>query len=381
MRHPSLTQIFMPRLSHPLTRHLALVSLLLLAACGGGGGGGSGASSGGSASSAASISGSSSSKTSSASSATSSAAASSFASSAASSASSTSLASSSLASSVSSGIYVTAPTVSSCSTGQLKDSERTAVLAKLNAVRTRHGLSAVTYDSSFDTAAAEAAMYMVANKGLTHSPSNSGLCYTSGASTLAGSSNLHLSWTSASTTQNIASSDAIVGYLIDDNVASLGHRRWVLYPFLSKTTYGRVDGQPAGTSNKYMASVLKVIGNAASSVSMTNDFVAYPYGSYPASEFSTSWFLSFSVVASKTNANANGNSQVSFASASISVKKPDGTALTISEQSADYTGYGLPNHLQWKAAGLQNGVSYTVTISNVVVNGVTREFVYSFSLQ
>ncbi|GAA5168216.1 hypothetical protein GCM10025770_27870 [Viridibacterium curvum] len=239
----------------------------------------------------------------------------------------------------------------------------------------------MSYDSSFDAGAAEAAMYMVANKALTHSPSSGGLCYTANAASLAGSSNLHLSWTSGSTTQNIASSDAIVGYLIDDNVSSLGHRRWVLYPFLATTTYGRVDGQPSGTSNKYMSSVLKVIGGAASSVSMSNDFVAYPYGNYPASEFSTSWFLSFSVVASKTNANANGSGQVSFAGATITVARPDNTTLTISEQSADYAGYGLANNLQWKVSGLTTGVTYTVTISNVVVNGSTRSFSYNFTLQ
>ena len=369
----------------------ALLFLLALSACGGGGGASGGSAGSGSGNAASSIASSvsttsTSSRASSASSRVSSSAASSAGTSAASSVASSSKSSSassasSVASSATSGIYVTPPTIASCSTGQLKDSERTAVLNKLNEVRARHGLPAVTYDSTYDASAAEAAMYMVANKNLTHTPDGSGLCYTGGAASLAGTSNLHMSWTGGPTTQNIPSSDSIVGYLVDDGVSSLGHRRWVLYPFLNKTTYGRVDGQPSGTSDQYMASALKVIGNAATSVSMTNDFVAYPYGSYPASEFSTAWFLSFSAVASKTNVNANGSSQVSFASASISVKKPDGTALGISEQSADYSGYGLPNHLQWKAAGLQSGITYTVTISNVVVNGTTREFVYNFSLQ
>lgn len=224
-------------------------------------------------------------------------------------------------------------------------------------------------------------MYLVANKLLTHTPDSSGLCYTSNAYALANTSNLHLAWTSAATTEGMASSDSIVGYLIDDSITILGHRRWILYPFLNKTTYGRVDGLPSGTSNHYMASALKVIGNTASSVSMTNDFVAYPYGNYPASEFSTSWFLSFSVVASKTNANANGSSQVNFGSATISVKTPDNTSLAISEQSANYDGYGLSNSLQWKASGLQAGVTYLVTISNVLVNGSLRDFSYSFTLQ
>lgn len=256
------------------------------------------------------------------------------------------------------------------------------MLAKLNAVRARHGLLPVTYDSSEDGPAAEAAMYMVANKALTHTPDTSGLCYTANAARLAGSSNLDMFWGTGYDTQSVPSANSIVDYLIDNGVSSLGHRRWVLYPFLGKTSFGRVDGQPAGTSAQYMASVLKVIGNNVSDVSaMTNDFVAYPYGNYPASEFDTSWYLSFSAIASKTNANANGNSQVSFAAATITVTNPSAQSLTVSGQSADYTGYGLPNELQWKVSGLQNNVTYTVTIANVVVNGASRQFQYNFTLQ
>lgn len=270
--------------------------------------------------------------------------------------------------------------ISSCAPGQLRDSERTAVLNKLNEVRARHGLPAVSYDASEDGPAAEAAMYMVANKELTHTPSSSGLCYTANASRLAGSSNLDMLWTSGSS-ESTPSSNAILDYLIDNNVSSLGHRRWVLYPFLNKTTYGRVDGRPSGTSSMYMASVLKVIGNTSTNVSsMSNDFVAYPYGNYPKAEFGKSWFLSFSVVASKTNLNANGKSQANLDNATVSVTSGSST-LGVSEQLVDYSGYGLPNSLQWKVSGLQDNTDYTVTISNVVVNGTTRQFQYNFRLQ
>ncbi|GAB2903086.1 hypothetical protein GCM10027046_35460 [Uliginosibacterium flavum] len=253
------------------------------------------------------------------------------------------------------------------------------MLAKLNAVRARHGLPQVTYDASDDGAAAEAALYMAANKALTHTPDSSGKCYSANAARLAGSSNLHMSWGSGSTL-GTPSSDAIVGYLIDNNVPSLGHRRWVLNPYLGKTTYGRVDGQPDGSGGSYyMASTLKA-SNGVSSVSMSNDFVAYPYGTYPSNEFSTSWFLSFSALPSKTNVWANGSSQVSYASATIAVTHSGGS-LSVSQQSADYVGYGLPNNLQWKVAGLVANTDYTVTISNVTVNGATRQYQYPFRLQ
>lgn len=353
--------------------HRKLPSLILLqllalalAACGGGGGSGGGSSSDSlSASSASSVATSSGTSSSKATSSTS-----------ASSKSSTSTSSSSQASSGASGVaYTVTPQVSNCVAGQVSSADKNAVLARINEIRNRHGLPTVTYDSSDDAAAAAAALYMVANGELSHTPSSSGSCYTSEAARLAGTSNLYMA--GGSNTRNMASADAVTAYLVDTNVSTLGHRRWVLYPFLASTTFGRVDSD----DGKSMASALRTIGGAASSVSMTNDFVAYPYGSYPASDFSKSWYLSFSAIASKTNAYANGKSQVSFASASISVTDASGNALTVSDRDENYDGYGLANSLQWKVAGLASGGSYTVTISGVIVNGASRNYSYGFQLQ
>lgn len=295
--------------------------------------------------------------------------------SAASSASSRSSSSARSSSSSSDAAYATTPAVSNCVAGQISDADKSAVLSRLNEIRARHGLAAVSYDTADDAAAAAAALYMVANGGLTHTPSNSGSCYTSEAARLAGTSNLYMA--SSGNTRTMPSTDAITAYLVDSNVNSLGHRRWILYPFLASTSFGRVDAD----DNKSMASALRTIGGAASSASMSNDFVAYPYGSYPASDFSTNWFLSFSVLASKTNAYANGNSQVSFSGAAITVTNASGSTLTISERIEDYAGYGLANSLQWKVAGLASGGSYTVQISGVSVNGSNRDFSYGFQLQ
>ena len=352
------------------TTTLLMATIMLLAGCGGGGGGGSGdmapapvPSSSASSSSASSL------------------ASSSLASSASSSSSSTaSSVSSSSASSVVS-LYITEPVIASCDVGVLKASERTVVLDKVNAIRARHGLLPLAYDASDDNAAAQAAMYMVANKTLTSAPNSGGLCYTADAARLAGTSNLYVYLTPASTTQNVPGTQAIVSYLVNNGVGSLGLRRRLLNPFLGKTTYGRVDGQPAGTSFQYMSSVLKVVGNDVSDISaMSNDFVAYPYGVYPASEFATDWYLSFSAIASKTNAASNGNAQVNFSGATITIM--DGvTPLTVTDQATDYAAYGLPNSLQWKVIGLQPNVSYSVRIDNVIVNGLVRQYNYSFTLQ
>lgn len=269
--------------------------------------------------------------------------------------------------------------VSTCTPGVLTTTEKTAVLAKLNALRARHGLPTVAYDSSDDAAAGAAALYMVANNALTHAPSSSGTCYTSEAYRLASTSNLYMGWSSGSTL-GMASTDAIMGYANDSDVESLGHRRWVLYPFFAKTTFGRADGDAASGVQGRMASSLRTIGGEASSVSMTNDFVAFPYGSYSVSEFTPTWYLSFSAIASKTSIYSNGSSNVNLDNAVIAVTDAGGTSLTVSSQSTNYDGYGLPNSLQWKVAGLAAGGSYTVTISNVTVNSVSRTFTYTFQL-
>lgn len=272
------------------------------------------------------------------------------------------------------------PNVSACVTGSLNNSARSAVLDKLNAVRARHGLLPVSYDSSDDAAAAEAALYMVANKTLTHTPDGSGKCYSANAVRLAGASNLHMMMVSSGT-QNIPSENSIVSYLIDSGVSSIGHRRWLLSPFLGKVTFGRVDGQPDGVSN-FMASALRVMGGERSEVSaMSQNFVAYPYGTYPASEFATNAFLSFSAIASKTNAALNGSSQVSYANATITVTNSGGQSLAVSEKTANYEGYGLANSLQWKVAGLQANTDYSVEIRGVTVNGATWQYQYTFRLQ
>jgi hypothetical protein len=52
----------------------------------------------------------------------------------------------------------------------------------------------------------------------------------------------------------------------------------------------------------------------------------------------------------------------------------------VSDISANYEGYGVPNHLQWKVAGLKTGVTYTVKIAGVSVNGTARSYEYTFTL-
>jgi uncharacterized protein YkwD len=275
-------------------------------------------------------------------------------------------------------VFERQPVIASCDAGTLTLSEKQSVLAALNAVRALHRLPPVTYDSSTDIYEQKSALIGVANRALTHTPPTSFYCYTPEGAQGSNQSNLFLAggYTPAST-------ESITRFLVDEDVISLGHRRWVLHPFLSQTSFGRVDGVPlTGGTTRYSAMSLKVIGYPDANLTASDlSYVAYPEGVYPAQYFRHGWFMSFSVLANKTNTWANGVSAVDFANATVQVTGPGGAALQIAERSHNYAGYGLPNFLQWKAFGTQSNVDYAVRIAGVRVNGQARDYQYTFRIQ
>lgn len=277
------------------------------------------------------------------------------------------------------GLYDRDPIPTSCDVGQLKLAEKQGALATLNQMRAAHGLGTVTYDNTFDISTAQSALLGVANRSLSHTPPTSWLCFTTDGYNGSSTSNLYLRWSSVPSQPTTAS--GLEALLVDDNVPSLGHRRWMLHPFLGTTSFGRVDGVPSGTTNYYTAMSLKVIGgtdaNPAGTDAATRGYVAYPYGDYPARWFKHGWYMSFSVLANTASTWNNGSGQVNYGSTTVTVTGPSG-ALAVSNQSADYSGYGLPNSLQWQVAGTVSNVSYTVNVSNVVVNGTPRNYSYTF---
>jgi uncharacterized protein YkwD len=279
-------------------------------------------------------------------------------------------------------LYDRTPIVSSCDAGELKQSEKTLALDKLNAIRALHRLAPVSYDLQADIQTSKSALISVANAKLTHTPTTGDKCYTAEGKDGSGLSNLYISYSSAPRT--LASDSAIVGFLIDDGVASLGHRRWLLHPFLSRTSFGRVDGAPLVSSQwSYVTGMsLKVIGFPAADLSSSSvEYIAYPEGDYPSAYFKHGWFMSFTVLANKTSSFANGSSAVDFSGATVEVRDAGNALLAVSEQSTNYSGFGIPNALQWKAAGTVNNVQYTVNVRAVKVGGVAKDYQYVFRIQ
>lgn len=276
-------------------------------------------------------------------------------------------------------IYTSQPSIANCQAGQLTTATTAAMLANLNAIRALHKLPPVTYSTADEAGAQQSALLQAANDSLSHTPPTTWKCYNATGATVSGQSNLYGGFGAG---LGFNTDDSILaGWLTETNnvvADSVGHRRWLLYPFLGAVSYGRVVGA-SSTSTRADGAALKVFGTTGAGVANGTlpAYVAYPYEDYPARYFETGSLMSFTVIAS-SNANSSANRTVNFANAQISVRQRNGGAMTVSKVTYDNVGYGLPNNLQWAVAGLQANTYYDVTITGVVVNGATQNYSYFF---
>jgi hypothetical protein len=276
-------------------------------------------------------------------------------------------------------LYSVQPDLATCRAGTLKPEVGQRVLTVLNNIRAFHRLPPVTYATADEANVMQSALLQAANGSLSHNPPASWNCFSSAGATASAQSNLYIGLGSGlSYTRN---DDIMIGWLTDvDNLVldSVGHRRWLLYPFLSTVAYGRVAGRYQ-LSNKADASALKVINTAQATPASLPDFVAYPYEDYPARYFANNALFSFGVIANKSSA-FGANATVNYAQATVVVRERGGANLTVSRIAFDNDGFGLPNNLQWAVAGLRTNTFYDVTIDKVSVNGTLRAYTYFFRI-
>jgi len=273
-------------------------------------------------------------------------------------------------------LYDVQPNATTCTAGTLRAAVKADFLAKLNAVRALHNVPAVTYSSVEDDQEAAASLMMAVNRTLSHTPPTSWTCYTTGGATAAGSSNLIGGW---GTGLGFSSEDDyLAGWLREGGSASIGHRRWILDPFLGKVSYGRVS-LLLGDGSRASAAAMKVFDFAGGVAvpSGVPGFVAYPFGDYPARYFQPGDFLSFNAIANAGGA-FGSNGSVRYTGATIRVTGPSGN-LTVTDVTSDNDGYGVANSVQWRVAGLQAGVTYTVTISGIT-GAPQSSYTYTFRI-
>lgn len=272
------------------------------------------------------------------------------------------------------GVYSDKPAVQSCESGSVSSTEKEKVLQWVNYIRSLHDLPPVIYEEDDDIYTAECSLVIAANEKLDHHPDSSWGCFTEDAHTGCSKSNIYIY--SGGDPLSVTSENIINAYMTDKGVESLGHRRWLIDPWLDHISFGRVDD----IQNKVLGSAIKVINDEQQDISGSDiEFVAYPYEYYPKELYDSEVQMSFTIVEDTTSKWQNDD--VDFLTAAIAVSDPDNKKLKVSGRAFDNEGYGVPNIIRWKVDSVEEGVKYNVVISNVRVNKVPRTYNYWFELR
>lgn len=272
-------------------------------------------------------------------------------------------------------LYDCGPDADNCFEGTLKSDEKIKVIAKLNLIRSIHGLQEISYNPDDEKYVQEAALITCANEQMNHQPTNNSKCFTQDGYKGCDESNLWIG--SASQVYGWQSENMVIDWLIDDGVETLGHRRWLLNPFMRNAAFGRVD-KVLSNGKHFTAGVMKVFDRLVYWPPFISniEFVAFPHGNYPSYAFKPDWYLSFSLVADRETFWNNKN--VDFSNSTIQMTDESNNPVAVNSVSFNTEGFGLPNIIQWKADGLQTGKRYNVTVKRVKYNGVEKDYTYWF---
>ena len=254
------------------------------------------------------------------------------------------------------GSYATG---SAGTTGQLFQN---AVALRINWYRAMAGVPAkVALDPIYSAKAQEAALMMSANNQLSHFPPTTWIFYTANGAEAAANSNLSLGNSGA---------DAVRGYMIDNgtNNSAVGHRRWVLYPQTQSMGSGDVPGGQHNGSAVTSANALWVFdSNLQRPRPATRDtFVAWPpKGFIPYQNVIGRWSFSYPAA--------------NFAQATVSMT-PGGpvsvetVATGFGENTIVWLPQGMTSNTPWPKPATDQ--VYTITVNNVLINGVPQSFTY-----
>ncbi len=244
-----------------------------------------------------------------------------------------------------------------------------AVITMINFFRSLAGVSpGVTIDLVTSAKDQKAALMYAANQNLSHTPPTTWIDYTADGAEAAGKSNICLDTT-------LPQKPGCIENYIDDSDPGnviVGHRRWILYP--QTTRMGTGDIPPGDQTHRYGANAVWVINEDevfGPRPATREQFVAWPPPGYvPQQLIFSRWSFSYA--------------EANFGGASVTMTR-NGSAVPLVLHSP-VTGAG-ENTVTWDAdngvtTAQQNAVTLAadvtthVTVSNVIINGVAKEFSY-----
>jgi len=218
----------------------------------------------------------------------------------------------------------------------------------------------VVLTNTWNLEAQQAALMMSVQGSLSHSPGTNWACYTAAGAEAAGKSNLALG----------ADAAAAIDLYMDDpgtgGNAVVGHRRWILYPPTKIMGTGSIP-----STGGWAANDLWVIGGSGARPPQPA-WVAWPPPTYVPWEImprsSGRWSFSYP--------------GATFTGASVFMQHA-GTNVPVTLE-AQAQGYG-DNTIVWDPQGVPTGapssdLSYSVTVSNVVVGGQSQVFAYTVTI-
>ena len=279
-----------------------------------------------------------------------------------------------------SDLYEEMPILSACNPGTVRAGEQGEAIAYINEVRALHDLPPVVHDPSHDEHTRRAALIIVANDHLSHNPPDNLLCWSQEGAL--GSQKSNLAWAARLDDQpqkGFTTEYMIDSWWKDSAVDQVGHRRWLLDPFLQKVSFGRADRPGSATTYSATGAALWVIDDQRPApAGPLPDFVAYPFEDYPAPLFNAGLSMSFSAIVDKTDYWSNMN--VDLSDAEVTITDPNGTRLQVRNLSRTNEAFGIPNCIIWNAS-IQSGVRYTVQVNGIMYNGVERGYEYWFEIR
>ncbi|HTJ15080.1 MAG TPA: CAP domain-containing protein [Dinghuibacter sp.] len=240
--------------------------------------------------------------------------------------------------------------VENCDAGTTSAEDKALTLQRLNYFRRLSGLpDGVTLVDSLNDKAQQAALMMKANNQLNHYPDPGWHCFSPMGQLAAARSNLAL---------GVTGPDAVTAYMQDAGLTNVGHRRWVLFPSLTK----------AGTGDTDFSNALWLIGDFGNRPALP--FVAYPGNGFIPSPLVFPYW-SFSVEAAD------------FSQATIQVTGPSGESRSVSVFTPEM-GCG-DNTLVWNMNDLNTDTltadrSFRVNVSHVLVGGQPKDYQYTVSI-
>lgn len=279
------------------------------------------------------------------------------------------------------GWYDVKADIQNCKSSTLSDTARNMFIAELDEVRKLHGLQPLAYDKDLEPIEAETALAMAAGNNTSHYIDSSWACYSDLAEKGAKLSSLINQNRNSITPFPYSPNQAVQVWVRELWSTSLGHRRWMLNPFIKKTAYGMAEGvKKLGTGYTLGASMFVYDPATYSSESTDAPLGIYPYpvGNYPRKFFQKGDRLSVFVLADQSS--SDKNRKVDYSKATVSIKDTSGKAYTVSDILFDNYGQGVPNNLSFLLPDFDYNIDYTINIDNVLVNGETKNYQYSFNV-